>query len=96
MLKLEEETVQAEETAVVSLSLSSLEQVKEWLERDQKHLSKVHLQMLRHPGKSGGLNISFSFVPLRISSTSMPHYASNARGNFTWRFNKEEGQLQLI
>ena len=45
MLKLEEETVQAEETAVVSFSLSCLEQVKEWLERDQKHLSKVHLQM---------------------------------------------------
>jgi len=40
VLKLEEETVQAEETAVASFSLSCLEQVKEWLERDQEHLGQ--------------------------------------------------------
>ena len=77
VLKLEEETVQAEETAVVSFSLSCLEQVKEWLERDQKGPEapiKGAPTDARHPGKSGGgdrvkdsnnlcsLNISFSFV----------------------------------
>ena len=70
---------------MVSFSLSCLEQVKEWLERDQKGPEapiKGAPTDARHPGKSGGgdrvkdsnnlcsLNISFSFVSLRIYSTS--------------------------
>ena len=81
--------------------------VKEWLERDQERLDPGAATDKRDTGRSGdgesknsnnlcSLNISFSFIPLRISSTSVPLYASNARGNFTWRLNKKGGQIQLI
>ena len=39
--KLNEETVQGEDTAVESLSLSCLQQLKECLERDQGRIERV-------------------------------------------------------
>ena len=87
MQKLNEETVQGEDTAVESLSLSCLQQLKECLERDQGRIERVQQHLSKVQQHLSKVQQHLSKVQVQMGDTLKVMEMMNQRLN--WRSHRE-------